>query len=173
MTPAGFPHSDIHGSLPAFGYPWLFVDRYVLLRLPVPRHPPCALLSLTCQQLLLLVFSIMLESLFFGFSFFSLLHLAVQCKSVIFCFAFLASHSICFFFIQFSRYRRLRGAFRVHGTLLCFARYVHPFARLSALPVPFRFVVVTGRNETGASRWWAQVDSNHRPHAYQACALTT
>ena len=20
--------------------------------------------------------------------------------------------------------------------------------------------------------WWAQVDSNHRPHAYQACALT-
>ena len=22
-------------------------------------------------------------------------------------------------------------------------------------------------------KWWAQVDSNHRPHAYQACALTT
>ena len=22
-------------------------------------------------------------------------------------------------------------------------------------------------------RWWARVDSNHRPHAYQACALTT
>ena len=21
--------------------------------------------------------------------------------------------------------------------------------------------------------WWAQVDSNHRPHAYQACALTS
>ena len=21
-------------------------------------------------------------------------------------------------------------------------------------------------------KWWAQVDSNHRPHAYQACALT-
>ena len=20
--------------------------------------------------------------------------------------------------------------------------------------------------------WWAQMDSNHRPHAYQACALT-
>ena len=20
--------------------------------------------------------------------------------------------------------------------------------------------------------WWAQVESNHRPHAYQACALT-
>ena len=24
-----------------------------------------------------------------------------------------------------------------------------------------------------AKFWWAQVDSNHRPHAYQACALTT
>ena len=24
-----------------------------------------------------------------------------------------------------------------------------------------------------SKNWWAQVDSNHRPHAYQACALTT
>ena len=23
-----------------------------------------------------------------------------------------------------------------------------------------------------ASNWWAQMESNHRPHAYQACALT-
>ena len=44
---AGFPHSDIHGSKPAFGSPWLFADRCVLLRLLVPRHPPCALFSLT------------------------------------------------------------------------------------------------------------------------------
>ena len=26
---------------------------------------------------------------------------------------------------------------------------------------------------SACSLWWAQVDSNHRPHAYQACALTT
>ena len=44
---AGFPHSDIHGSMPAFGSPWLFADRCALLRLPVPRHSPCALLRLT------------------------------------------------------------------------------------------------------------------------------
>ena len=25
---------------------------------------------------------------------------------------------------------------------------------------------------TRSVAWWAQVDSNHRPHAYQACALT-
>ena len=24
----------------------------------------------------------------------------------------------------------------------------------------------------GSPDWWAQVESNHRPHAYQACALT-
>ena len=50
MTPVGFPHSDIHGSQPAFGFPWLFVDRYVLHRLPVPRHPPCALVRLTITK---------------------------------------------------------------------------------------------------------------------------
>jgi hypothetical protein len=47
---AGFPHSDIHGSMPAFDSPWLFADRCVLLRLLVPRHPPCALFSLTVSQ---------------------------------------------------------------------------------------------------------------------------
>ena len=44
---AGFPHSDIHGSMPAFGSPWLFADCCVLRRLLVPRHSPYALCSLT------------------------------------------------------------------------------------------------------------------------------
>ena len=51
---AGFPHSEIHGSLPAFDFPWLIVDRYVLHRLPMPRHPPCALFSLTFSELCVL-----------------------------------------------------------------------------------------------------------------------
>ena len=49
---AGFPHSEIHGSLPAFDFPWLIVDRYVLHRLPMPRHPPCALISLTFVRIM-------------------------------------------------------------------------------------------------------------------------
>ena len=53
---AGFPHSEIHGSLPAFDFPLLIVDRYVLHRLPMPRHPPCALLSLTFSELCVLMF---------------------------------------------------------------------------------------------------------------------
>ena len=44
---AGFPHSDIHGSKPICGSPWLFAACRVLHRLSVPRHSPCALYSLT------------------------------------------------------------------------------------------------------------------------------
>ena len=44
---AGFPHSDIHGSLLICSSPWLFAAYHVFLRLLVPRHPPCALLRLT------------------------------------------------------------------------------------------------------------------------------
>ena len=46
-VPAGFPHSDIHGSLPVCGSPWLFAAYHVFHRLSVPRHPPCALSCLT------------------------------------------------------------------------------------------------------------------------------
>ena len=42
----GLPHSDIHGSKPARGSPWLFAACHVLRRLLVPRHPPNALLML-------------------------------------------------------------------------------------------------------------------------------
>lgn len=43
----GLPHSDIHGSKPVRGSPWLFAAYHVLHRLLVPRHPPNALLILT------------------------------------------------------------------------------------------------------------------------------
>ena len=50
---SGFPHSEIHGSKSAFDSPWLIADCYVLRRLLMPRHSPCALFSLTfCQGLL-------------------------------------------------------------------------------------------------------------------------
>ena len=40
----GFPHSDICGSMDICSSPQLFAACHVLLRLLVPRHPPCALL---------------------------------------------------------------------------------------------------------------------------------
>ena len=46
----GFPHSDICGSMDMCSSPQLFAAYHVLLRLPVPRHPPDALVNLTIQS---------------------------------------------------------------------------------------------------------------------------
>ena len=43
----GLLHSDICGSLFAYNSPQLFAVNHVLLRFPMPRHPPCALISFT------------------------------------------------------------------------------------------------------------------------------
>ena len=43
MTPAGLPHSEIRGSEGMCPSPRLIAACHVLRRLPVPRHPPCAL----------------------------------------------------------------------------------------------------------------------------------
>ena len=47
ITVGGFPHSDICGSRDMCSSPQLFAACHVLLRLPVPRHPPDALVNLT------------------------------------------------------------------------------------------------------------------------------
>ena len=47
VHPAGFPHSDICGSMDICSSPQLFAAYHVFRRLLVPRHPPCALSCLT------------------------------------------------------------------------------------------------------------------------------
>ena len=47
VLPAGFPHSEINGSLDICSSPSLIAAYHVFLRLLVPRHPPCALSCLT------------------------------------------------------------------------------------------------------------------------------
>jgi hypothetical protein len=47
ITDGRFPHSDIPGSPPAYGSPGRFGVRPVLLRHPAPRHPPCALTTVS------------------------------------------------------------------------------------------------------------------------------
>src|SRR5919198_405618 len=47
--PRGFPHSDIPGSKPVCGSPRLIAAYHVLHRCLLPRHPPCALSSLTIK----------------------------------------------------------------------------------------------------------------------------
>ena len=47
IPPGGFPHSGIPGSQPAGGSPGLIAASHALHRPLAPRHPPCALSSLT------------------------------------------------------------------------------------------------------------------------------
>ena len=47
VRPAGFPHSDICGSMDICSSPQLFAACHVLLRLLMPRHSSYALLRLT------------------------------------------------------------------------------------------------------------------------------
>ena len=53
--PAGFPHSDIYGSMLICSSPQLIAAYHVLLRLLMPRHSPCALLNLTFKRSLVLL----------------------------------------------------------------------------------------------------------------------
>ena len=47
VFPAGFPHSDICGSMDICSSPQLIAAYHVLHRHLMPRHSPCALISLT------------------------------------------------------------------------------------------------------------------------------
>src|SRR5215471_6503587 len=49
LEPVGFPHSEISGSLAVCASPKLIAAYHVLHRLHAPRHPPCALSSLTIK----------------------------------------------------------------------------------------------------------------------------
>ena len=51
ITPWGLPHSDISGSMLVCSSPKLFAAYHVLRRPPIPRHPSCALSSLTTKKL--------------------------------------------------------------------------------------------------------------------------
>ena len=64
---AGFPHSDICGSILACNSPQLFAAYHVLRRLPMPRHPPCALISLNSlfAELCLVLKNHFLEEFYF------------------------------------------------------------------------------------------------------------
>ena len=50
---AGFPHSEICGSMDICSSPQLIAAYHVFRRLSVPRHPPCALFSLTILLMIL------------------------------------------------------------------------------------------------------------------------
>ena len=95
---AGFPHSEICGSMDICSYPQLIAACHVLLRLLMPRHSPCALSSLTSLG-----------------SPFELNYMSFSMKIVFVLFTLLRKNSfIILCIVQFSMYNR---CFRIFGGL--------------------------------------------------------
>jgi hypothetical protein len=161
MTPAGFPHSDIPGSKTVCVSPRLIAAYHVLHRLLVPRHPPCALSSLT---------GIMLQRCFRVFA----QRLIFDCQR-----AFATRQRSARDHDHQSREISIWAHQRILMNLLSYSggdsgartrslRLAKPaLSQLSYIPVD-----CPGGGGRGSQTWWAWVDSNHPPHAYQACALT-
>ena len=145
----GLLHSEICGSKLAYSSPQLIAVNHVLHRLPMPRHSPCAFVCFTFRALC---------SPCVNYEFFWLLVVYPNQNfhsDVVFAFLiFIRNRSFPHFritlAIQFSRY-----------SFLSFSEQISE-ERLFFLSPQICFDLLE----------WAQVDSNHRPHAYQACALT-
>ena len=142
------------------GSPQLIAGCHVLRRLPMPRHSPCALFSLnsTTEYLLFRRFSLLVLSL-------NYLSLANNCFG---CISLFSQKT----FLCFAYYRHFHDEI-VFFTLdqqknLCFL-----------IDLNYLFVLLVSYSVFNEHDllplfcgWWAQVDSNHRPRAYQARALT-
>jgi hypothetical protein len=182
---AGFPHSEISGSRVVCTSPELIAAYHVLHRLHAPRHPPCALSSLTIKfahrkldQHIVSLTPSLLEypkpsldgsrypedlSLSSG-------NLPIRLsKSTETTLAFLMQTSletivsISALVSSDSQPRDSDGG--GEGTRTPDPMVAnHVLCQLSYTPKP--------TSKCSRRIWWAWVDSNYRPHPYQGCALT-
>ena len=166
---AGFPHSEIHGSMDICSSPWLIAACHVLHRLPVPRHSPCALSSLTCgvastaetdacwpgpRENLVLFLRIMQAREFLWLPLYLPCTLSGCLPHNFFPLKFPPEPLCCLtchFLSLFSFQGAIPTSFKVRNKLLI------PQKLISKLDL----------------RWWARVGSNHRPYDYQSYALAS
>ena len=134
----------------------------------MPRHSPCALISLTfVEQPISKLFSlwylwIMQASVWFHCSFcYPLINIKSPQKFVLCYLSVACSQFLACFTVQFSRCR--------FCSLSRPDRNILRRILLSALEWSFLCLLSFSKE----SKWWAQVDSNHRPHDYQSCALAS
>ena len=78
VSSAGFPHSDISGSMDICSSPKLFAAYHVFHRLSVPRHPPCALCNLTFSIYVAHILMV-LQIALFCYQIFHLIPLDIRC----------------------------------------------------------------------------------------------
>ena len=180
----GFPHSEIPGSKPILGSPGLIAEYHVLHRLLLPRHPPNALLALDLIQK---------KTGFFRYA--ALLPRETRCRrspcgdrrdqkhTIPLPRAGSAggtspsSRTAGLVYLTWVSCRAVvpqarptwRG--RHETDVYLFARCNRAGSRSGAVrpdgEAPRRLAV------RSPGRWWVEEDLNLRPHAYQACALTT
>jgi hypothetical protein len=163
MTPTGFPHSDIPGSKLVCSSPRLIAAYHVLRRLLVPRHPPCALSSLTgISKVHSLCIS---QRLVFGCQ---RSNRDGSCRHA----ARVSIDTTRERSIGPSKYDFDEPALDSGGDSGARTRNLRlakpALSQLSYIPETRG----APRIATRPRAWWAWVDSNHPPHAYQACALT-
>jgi hypothetical protein len=173
-TSGGLPHSEIFGSKPIPGSPKLIAGYHVLHRLLLPRHPPNALLALDPIQRRTGLPGAPLCS-----AQTSPPRLTAQPRSEV---------------IHFPLPGRVRpGNIRLvylTWNKTAFGQAIRPpqvtptlggtSGSDVSLSSQLSNSVRIGRENTDPSAlqshpkdWWVEEDSNLRPHAYQACALTT
>ena len=164
----GFPHSDISGSKLICSSPKLFAAYHVLHRLLMPRHSPCALLCLTYRRGLPRLSNNKRDGPIFGSLSIRIMqtHLFYQqnCN-----YPFLPSE----FLLQAINVSLLLPSHNLHQMLQCSVFKVHlELSLIETIKSPICDLMAS-INETLSEKWWAKVDSNHRPHDYQSCALAS
>ena len=155
-----------------YSSPWLIAVSHVLLRLLMPRHSPYALCNLNLLFSFALSFAISFYR--FGCLFFTTLWWQ-NCSFL----PFFLERPISIFSIAFSiSVRLLYSVFNDHLHSL----FISLFTAISdVLRFRLRNEVVKTSNKTRRQsaceasfvEWSVWMDSNHRPRAYQARALTT
>ncbi len=185
----GLPHSEIHGSKSVRNSPWLIAAYDVLHRLSAPRHPPNALTTLDRSHCRYPPARQRTDRLKRP-AFFEVMpdRRRLNTANLATCRFSRAAFEQTFS----SRYRITRA----HTAGAAMARIaVSTDGRLNTRTKPvggarrdrtddlllakqalsqLSYGPGSGHSSrTPEKKWWARVDLNYRPHAYQACALTT
>jgi hypothetical protein len=156
----GFPHSEISGSKPAHGSPKLIAACHVLHRLYVPRHPPNALITL--ERVMYGTDASHRQAGGRAFQYLTYLNSPSDTTT---CTASLCKSR----YLSFTMSKRSLTPLARGGKMFSIRDRHQPLLT----PVLVHGKTHAPSNMIARREWWAWVDSNYRPHAYQACALTT
>ena len=168
----------------AYDSPWLIAVNRVLLRLPVPRHSPCALYSLTYTALPLTL-RIYAWVIFTRWNIVILPYFATHYRFLSKTDSVMSFSFLLILLSLFSFQGTILSFLKLKVQYLTFVKYWSLGSNLLLFSFALNFVsdkelcealyicICEHSRRRMKQNWWAQVDSNHRPHAYQACALTT